>query len=413
MQVNPALPAVVNSPANSTRETLQSDVVQLLAPSPQARVQHEQAVERREDKLRHRESVQQELAAQAAAAPRPSEQIFKAERDLAPGSHAARDQQLHEQVQERASQKTSGFRQVLAEASGRGSAERPPSTPRPSTPASSTDAPAAPASKPAEATEPSTPTAATRPGATTPASASASNARPAAAQATVTPSPMRMVSLAANNPASIRVPAIASPAASMRAGTGPRPAGANPAAAVASRTAPANAKATLRQPAAAEPEPRTDDTNLERIVRFIQTRIGKERSSATLRLEPPELGTIRLRMELRDQQLSLEVQTRTAAARQLLTDQVETLRRSLEATGIHLDRVDIRAPASTDAPNSHSSPQTGSWTGPEGSNARQDSGSAGGGLPWESAPPGTEAAEPPEATAFWEPVAESLVNVLA
>jgi flagellar hook-length control protein FliK len=422
MQVNPASPAVVNPPAGSTRETLLSNVVQLLAPSSETRARHEHDLERRGEKLRRRDSQQHEVAAQAANAPRPSEQIFRAERDLAPGSHAARDLQLHGRAQEQMSPKPGGFRRVLVEAEGRGVAEHFPTTTRDSGPSTAAGEPDTPASgraeagtpaKPADSGTPSTAPTSARAGTTAPAG----NPRPAAVGLTAT-SPARAGGPAAASPTGVRVLAIGRVATSGYPGApgvgGPRAASINPVAVAMSRAGPASAKTTPRQSAPAEPEPRTSDANLERILRFIQTRIGRERSTAVLRLEPPELGTVRLRMELRDQQLSLDVQTRTAAARQLLSDQVETLRRSLEAAGIHLERVEIRAPAASPAAaDAHSSPHTGAWTSSEGSSPGHDGGSAGGSLPGQTESAGAEAADQPVEAAFWEPVAESLVNVLA
>jgi hypothetical protein len=190
--------------------------------------------------------------------------------------------------------------------------------------------------------------------------------------------------------------------------------GGTPIAAATARAGAPGTKTAARPTAPAEPEPRSSDVNLERILRFIHTRLGKERSVAALRLEPPELGTIRLRMDLRNEQLSLQIEAQTDAARKLLTDHVESLRRSLEASGIHLERVEIRAPAvSTDAPDANHSPQAGAWMGAEGSGGRSDAESAGGGLSGETESPSTEPSGLSGGTVLPEPVAESLVNVLA
>lgn len=96
------------------------------------------------------------------------------------------------------------------------------------------------------------------------------------------------------------------------------------------------------RPAAAESADRQAD--IERIVRLIRTEIGRERSRATLRLDPPELGTIRMHMDLQKDRLFLRVDTQSPVAQRLLTEDVDALRLGLAQSGIHLEKVEIRPP---------------------------------------------------------------------
>ncbi|MEW6252694.1 MAG: flagellar hook-length control protein FliK [Planctomycetota bacterium] len=123
--------------------------------------------------------------------------------------------------------------------------------------------------------------------------------------------------------------------------------------------------AAAGDPAATEAE-RNPDANTERILRLVHTRIGQERSVATLRLDPPELGTVRLHIDLRGEQLGLLIETQTPAARRVLEDELETLRRGLAASGIQLERVALRT-----APPEQAVPDTRGQNLPSGDHGGQ------------------------------------------
>jgi flagellar hook-length control protein FliK len=165
---------------------------------------------------------------------------------------------------------------------------------------------------------------------------------------------------------------------------------------------------------APEPAPGNSDADVARIVRLVATRLGKDHSVATLRLDPPELGSLRLRLDLRQEQLSLQIDAQTPAARRLLSERTDVLRRSLEAAGIQLERIEVRGPAMTDhAGRSDTPQQSDSWAHGQDGSARDPTGSAGGGPhPGTDSNPASPAA-PLAREATVEPAAESLVNVLA
>lgn len=94
--------------------------------------------------------------------------------------------------------------------------------------------------------------------------------------------------------------------------------------------------------AATAPTASESDANIEQIVRWVRSRSDQRHSVTTLRLDPPELGKLTLRLELQGDMLQLEVEAATPAARRLLSEQTDVLRHSLEAAGIRLERVDVR-----------------------------------------------------------------------
>lgn len=156
------------------------------------------------------------------------------------------------------------------------------------------------------------------------------------------------------------------------------------------------------------------DANMERILRSIHTRIREDQSTAILRLDPPELGKLRMQMDLRGSQLTLQVDAQTAEARRLLSENLDTLRRGLEAAGIQLERVELRVePPVGEATGESVSAHTQGRTGAQSDSARsQDESTGDESFSGTESPPGEREME--SASALPEtPLTESRVNVLA
>jgi flagellar hook-length control protein FliK len=129
---------------------------------------------------------------------------------------------------------------------------------------------------------------------------------------------------------------------------GPRPAapaGAREPSSAARSTTLARVANALRSAHSAETAQR-----VEQIVRLVRAGVQGQRAQAVLRLDPPELGAVRIHMELQKDQLSLRIETQTAVARDLLTQEVDVLRQALAGAGIVLDQVEVRAVAATGVP---------------------------------------------------------------
>ncbi len=146
---------------------------------------------------------------------------------------------------------------------------------------------------------------------------------------------------------------------------------------------------------------------IERMVRVIRASISARRAHTVMRLDPPELGSLRLEMDLRDGALALRVDTSTRLAHRLLSQQLDRLREGLEVAGIRLERVEIRPPVQPATFDQPAAQQGGgeSWSGGGGTEA--DSGAG-----WWNEPDDPElAAEVNEASLVT--AAEPLVNVMA
>jgi len=101
--------------------------------------------------------------------------------------------------------------------------------------------------------------------------------------------------------------------------------------------------------------------NIERIVRLVRMHRDARNVSTVMRLDPPELGRIRLEMHLRDRTLLLCIEPESEVAHRLLTHDLSRLRHGLEAAGLNVERIDVRPvpatrPDGTDGQPEHGSP---------------------------------------------------------
>lgn len=96
-----------------------------------------------------------------------------------------------------------------------------------------------------------------------------------------------------------------------------------------------------------------ETASFERLLRAVRGRLKESRSTMTMRLDPPTLGSIRVSMSVDRGRVSLDVATETQLAHRMLTSEVESLRRSLEAVGARLDEFVVRSPDPQDAGASH------------------------------------------------------------
>ena len=169
----------------------------------------------------------------------------------------------------------------------------------------------------------------------------------------------------------------------------------------------ATTKAVTGQPA--DNADRTEE--VERIVRIFASRINGKNSHTVMRLDPAELGSMRLQMDLRGDVMTLRVDTSTHVAHRLLSGEVEKLREGLEEAGVRLERIEVRPPrdappvddrSCTDDSEPRGEQQAGSeQTGTEQPRQHGVSFRSAGSL--DEVIPITDS----------EPVAESLVNVIA
>lgn len=405
----------------------------LFPAGPRQQLDREARIEQHDQRRRRRDTDVHQALAASLAAPGPAETIIRAERGMLPGSQAARSDQLDARQQKDAATRQQGsFRAALRQASTEQGVQSAPRTTATGPtaiagrPTAGVDTPA-PVSSTTEsevvAAPPSrAPSAAASPSPSSPATAQPAvrSAAPNAPSPTVTPAVTHGTAKSDATPAPTQRANVPPPTAAGVAPTaatrGTAPAERPPPATMPlsqSAPGPSSARTTTlaaRAAATTDVAGKTDAT-IERIVRLLQSRVGREQSVATLRLDPPELGMIRLHMHLRAEQVSLRVEATTPAARRLLLDDLDALRRGLEAAGLRLESVDVRLVA-RDAPESPgpTSHAGQSQTHPDSPDRQGD-----------QAPPDTPTTDrgpaPPGAAASDEssppPAAESLVNLWA
>ncbi|KAA0223311.1 MAG: flagellar hook-length control protein FliK [Phycisphaerae bacterium] len=82
-------------------------------------------------------------------------------------------------------------------------------------------------------------------------------------------------------------------------------------------------------------------TSFEKLVRAVRVEHGAKSSRATIELDPPELGRIRVEARMSGGALELSIQTETAAARQILGERLGELRQALHQQGVATGEFDL------------------------------------------------------------------------
>ncbi len=85
-----------------------------------------------------------------------------------------------------------------------------------------------------------------------------------------------------------------------------------------------------------------DRLNAARLGRALNTAVNQKGGGVTLRLTPPEIGTVRIQLQITGTSVSARIHTETAAGQQLLNQQLGQLRTSLESQGLQVDRVTVQ-----------------------------------------------------------------------
>lgn len=91
------------------------------------------------------------------------------------------------------------------------------------------------------------------------------------------------------------------------------------------------------------------EANIARLLKSIHSQIRGEKSVTTMRLNPQELGSLRVQLTMQQQTLVLRVDTQTDLAHRMLREELDSLRHGLEAAGIRLERAEIRPPEASHA----------------------------------------------------------------
>ncbi|MEM8781669.1 MAG: flagellar hook-length control protein FliK [Planctomycetota bacterium] len=143
-------------------------------------------------------------------------------------------------------------------------------------------------------------------------------------------------------------------------------------------TTPSNSAAT---PTTTPTGDSPDALNEARLARGLRSALNQQGGSVTLRLTPPEMGTVRIQMQLQGTQVTAQFHAETDAAQRLLTQQLGQLRTALEGQGLTVDRIGVQSMSAGNASgfNGSNLQQQGQAFGQnqEGANANPDGRSRG------------------------------------
>lgn len=88
-----------------------------------------------------------------------------------------------------------------------------------------------------------------------------------------------------------------------------------------------------------------DALNAARLTRGLSSAVNQQNGSVTLRLTPPEMGTVRIQLNMQGGNVSAQFHAETESARTLLNQQLGQLRSSLEAQGLNVEKLGVQAMA--------------------------------------------------------------------
>ncbi|MCC7408994.1 MAG: flagellar hook-length control protein FliK [Phycisphaeraceae bacterium] len=90
-----------------------------------------------------------------------------------------------------------------------------------------------------------------------------------------------------------------------------------------------------------------EQANLSRVVRGLSAALNQKGGAVTLRLSPPELGLVRIQIQISQGVVRAEIFTEHASARSLLADGLTELRQALQGHGLSVDRLGVQTMTTT------------------------------------------------------------------
>jgi len=117
------------------------------------------------------------------------------------------------------------------------------------------------------------------------------------------------------------------------------------------------------------------------VVRVARANLGRENWQVQIRLSPPQLGTLRLDVSVRQGVLNMQVLAETAEAKHLIDSRLGQLRDALQQNGIMVERleVDTRRPAPNESSQNNGDQTSRQGTGQSGQSHGQAAGGRGDG----------------------------------
>lgn len=107
-----------------------------------------------------------------------------------------------------------------------------------------------------------------------------------------------------------------------------------------------------------------EQQNVARVTRGLAGAVNQRGGGLTLRLTPPQMGVVRIHMQMTDNVIRAQLNTQNEAARGLLQSQMSTLRQTLESQGLVVERLSVHTmPQTASSSNAGNDPQGQSHDG--------------------------------------------------
>ncbi|MBX2852200.1 MAG: flagellar hook-length control protein FliK [Phycisphaeraceae bacterium] len=117
-----------------------------------------------------------------------------------------------------------------------------------------------------------------------------------------------------------------------------------------------------------------DSLNTARLTRGLANAVQQRGGAVTLRLTPPEMGTVRIQMQITGTNVSASFHAESASAQTLLTNQLAHLRSALESKGMSVEKLTVQPLAATASSQNANQNQNQSDTQQQGQGQQQGAG---------------------------------------
>lgn len=117
-----------------------------------------------------------------------------------------------------------------------------------------------------------------------------------------------------------------------------------------------------------------DALNTSRLTRGLANAVQQRGGTVTMRLTPPEMGTVRIQMQITGASVSATFHAESASAQTLLTNQLAQLRSSLESKGMSVERLTVQPLATTASSSNTNQSQNQSDSQQQGQAQQQSAG---------------------------------------
>lgn len=139
--------------------------------------------------------------------------------------------------------------------------------------------------------------------------------------------------------------------------------------------------AAIQQPLAPSLDASQFEANVSRVIRGMHGTVNQQGGAVTLRLSPPEMGIVRIEMQIDGGVVTARLHAEHESAKTLLTQRLHELRQSLEMQGLTVDRLHVQTLGQDKDAGANSGRQDADPSGQDGRSRGRFAGGDEGGQP--------------------------------